>query len=171
MQGLAKQSISIMTPETIKVDYEKFTILSFCENKSGTSDSSFKPYAVKRDWDGEVFTINDEVSNGTQMRGLITGFDFLENKVYVNHTWSGIGMNLGSLSKIPVLPSAFQVNQVVHVKFNKNGESITATVRGVHFYRGKVKYDLGLWLGDGSVDDPENETRIYNIDSIFVSIA
>lgn len=156
---------------TTLVDYERFTILSFCENKSGTTDSSFKPYAIKRDWDGEVFTINDEVTNGTQMRGNITGFEFLENKVYVSHTWSGIGMNLGSLVKIPSLPSAYQVDQVVSVQFKKDGDAINATVRGVHFYRGKVKYDLGLWLGDGSVDDPETETRIYNIDSIYVKSA
>jgi hypothetical protein len=153
------------------IDAEKFTILSFCENKNGTTDASFKPYAIKRDWDGEMFTINDEVTNGTQMRGNITGFEFLENKVYVSHTWSGIGMSLGSLKKIPVLPSAYQVDQVVSVSFIKGGDAITATVRGVHFYRGKVKYDLGLWLGDGSIDDPETETRIYNIDSIYVKVA
>jgi hypothetical protein len=156
---------------TTSADYEKFTILSFCENKSGTTDPSFKPYAIKRDWDGEAFTINDEVTNGTQMRGNITGFEFLENKVYVSHTWSGIGMNLGSLVKIPVLPSAYQIDQVVSVSFKKGGDAITATIGGVHFYRGKVKYDLGLWLGDGSADDPETETRIYNIDSIYVKSA
>lgn len=150
------------------IDYEKFTILSFCENKSGASGSSFKPYAVKRDWDGEIFTINDDITNGTQMRGSITGFSFLENKVYVEHTWSGVGMNLGSLIKIPALPSAFQIDQAVGVRFVKGTEPITATVRGIHFYRGKVKYDLGLWLGDGTVDDPETETRVYNVDSIYV---
>ncbi len=168
MRGLAKQSI--LTMSTTSVDYEKFTILSFCENKSGTTDSSFKPYAIRRDWDGEVFTINDEVTNGTQMRGNITGFTFLEGKVYVDHTWSGIGMNLGSLVKVPVLPSAYQVDQVVKLKLQKNGEPINATVRGVHFYRGKVKYDLGLWLGDGSIDDPETETRVYNVDSLYVFV-
>jgi hypothetical protein len=156
---------------TTPVDYEKFTILSFCENRSGTKDASFKPYAIQRDWDGEVFTINDEITNGTQMRGNIIGFEFLENKVFVNHTWSGIGMNLGSIVKIPVLPSTFQIDQVVEVAFKKGSEPINATVRGIHFYRGKVKYDLGLWLGDGSVDDPETETRIYNIDSIYVRMA
>ena len=153
---------------TTPVDYEQFSILSYQENKSGTTDTTFKPYAIKREWDGEIFTINDEVTNGTQMRGNITGFEFLEGKVFVKHTWSGVGMNLGSLVKIQVLPSNFQVDQVVEVAFKKGGDAITATVRGVHFYRGKVKYDLGLWLGDGSVDDPEIETRIYNIDSLYV---
>lgn len=66
-------------------------------------------------------------------------------------------------------PSLFELNQVVRLKL-KN-EKITATVRGIHFYPGKVKYDLGLWLGDGSVDDPEYESRIYNVDSIFVTAA
>lgn len=66
-------------------------------------------------------------------------------------------------------PSRFEINQVVQVKFKT--EPITATVRGIHFYPGKIKYDLGLWLGDGTVDNPEYESRIYNIDSIFVSPA
>jgi hypothetical protein len=153
---------------TTLVDLENFSILSYHENKSGTTDTNFKPYSIKREWDGEIFTINDEITNGTQMRGSITGFEFLEGKVYVRHTWSGVGMNLGSLSKIATLPSAFQIDQVVNVQFKKGTYALNATVRGVHFYRGKVKYDLGLWLGDGSVDDPETETRIYNIDSIYV---
>ncbi len=65
------------------------------------------------------------------------------------------------------LPSAFQPNQVIGVKFRNGDKPFTATVRGVHFYPGKVKYDVGLWLGDGSVDNPESETRIYNVDSVF----
>lgn len=40
-------------------------------------------------------------------------------------------------------------------------------IRGVHYYNGKTKYDLGLYYFD-----PENngwkETRIYNVDSIVV---
>lgn len=69
------------------------------------------------------------------------------------------------------LPSALQPNQVAKLQFREKDEPLTATVRGVHFYPGKVKYDLGLWLGDGSVDDPERESRIYNVDSAFVSPA
>lgn len=69
------------------------------------------------------------------------------------------------------LPSALQPNQVAKLQFRQNDEPLTATVRGIHFYPGKVKYDLGLWLGDGSVDNPEIETRIYNVDSAFVSPA
>lgn len=67
------------------------------------------------------------------------------------------------------LPSSCQPNQVVRLQFRKKDEPIIATVRGVHFFIGKVKYDLGLWLGDGTVDDPEYETRIYNVDSVFVT--
>lgn len=65
-------------------------------------------------------------------------------------------------------PSRFELNQVVKVTFSE--ESILATVRGIHFYPGKIKYDLGLWLGDGTVDNPEFESRIYNVDSILVDI-
>jgi len=69
------------------------------------------------------------------------------------------------------LPSQLQPNQVCKLQFQKDDTPLTATVRGVHFYIGKVKYDLGLWLCDGSVDNPEYETRIYNVDSIFCSPA
>ena len=69
------------------------------------------------------------------------------------------------------LPSQLQINQVAKVKFRKDDVPFTATVRGVHFFISKVKYDLGLWLGDGSVDNPESETRIYNVDSVFVTPA
>lgn len=69
------------------------------------------------------------------------------------------------------LPSRCQLNQVVHVHFMRKDNPLVATVRGIHFYPGKVKYDLGLWLGDGSVDNPETETRIYNVDSVFVEPA
>jgi hypothetical protein len=67
------------------------------------------------------------------------------------------------------LPSQVQPNQVVKLQFRPEDKPLTATVRAVHFYMDKVKYDLGLWLGDGSVDNPEYESRIYNVDSIFVS--
>jgi len=69
-------------------------------------------------------------------------------------------------------PSQFSLRQVVKLNFKRNSIEIDpqyATVKGIHFYEGKVKYDLGLWLGDGSVDNPETESRIYNVDSIFLS--
>ena len=70
-----------------------------------------------------------------------------------------------------LLPSALQPNQVAKLKFREADAPLTCTVRGVHFYIGKVKYDLGLWLGDGTVDSPEYETRIYNVDSVFLTPA
>jgi hypothetical protein len=63
------------------------------------------------------------------------------------------------------LPSNVQVRQVVAVKFKD--EVLTGTVVGVHFYTGKVKYDVSLWLMDEK--NEEYETRIYNVDSLFVS--
>lgn len=148
-----------------------FEILSFRSNKSGGTDTTFKPYSVKRLLDGEIFTLGDMVTNGTQMVGKITGFSFLEDKVYVDHTWSGIGMNLDSLTKyrIKELPTKIQLNQVVNASFLK-GKGL-CTIRGIHFFIDRVKYDLGVWLGDGSVDNPERETRIYNVDQEFISPA
>jgi hypothetical protein len=70
------------------------------------------------------------------------------------------------------LPSQCQINQVVYLQFRQGHEPITATIRAVHFYPGKVKYDLGLWLGAPSMGgDLEEETRVYNVDSIYVSPA
>lgn len=148
-----------------------FEILSFRPNKSGGTETNFRPYSVKRLPDGEIFTLGDLVTNGTQMVGKITGFSFLEDNVYVDHTWSGIGMNLDSLSKHEVteLPTKVQLNQIVTVSFLK-GKGY-CTVRAIHIFLDRVKYDLGVWLGDGSVDDPERETRIYNVDQEFVSPA
>ncbi len=69
------------------------------------------------------------------------------------------------------LPSALQPNQVCHLQFRKEDLPLIATVRCVHFTVSKVKYDLGLWLGEGGVDNADTETRIYNVDSIFVTPA
>ena len=69
-----------------------------------------------------------------------------------------------------VYPSLFELRQVVQVKFRKVDTPFTATIRGIHFYPGKVKYDLGLWLDDGGNSETEanDQTRIYNVDSCFV---
>lgn len=77
-------------------------------------------------------------------------------------------MDAESGSNDKTLPSALQINQVCVLKFRPDDKPIHATVRCVHFTASKVKYDLGLWLGDGTVDSPEYETRIYNVDSAFV---
>lgn len=99
---------------------------------------------------------------------------------FIKHLMSGeVKVSIPDLIKFqseyenqrPPLPSRCQINQVVHVKWRDNDEPFKATVRGIRFYKGKVKYDVGLWLGDGSVDNPEYEERVYNIDSVFVSPA
>ena len=147
---------------------ESFSIESFLPQNSGcrVSEPSFQPYSIKRLHDGEVFALGDTVTNGTQMVGTITGFEMLENKVYVNHTWSGIGMNLGSLKKVIQLPSQHEIGDEVLLSINQsfgdNPYPFTAKVLAVHFYANKVKYDLEIPIAD------ENPTRIYNIDSCFV---
>jgi hypothetical protein len=40
---------------------------------------------------------------------------------------------------------------------------LTATVLAIHFTESKVRYDLRIWLDD------DMETRIYNVDGVFVS--
>jgi hypothetical protein len=77
------------------------------------------------------------------------------------------------MKEILELPSAHQLNQVVKVYFstNKYGEinkdvaPLKGTIRGAHFYPGKVKYDVELFW---NTDDGGEHTRIYNIDSIFI---
>ena len=73
-------------------------------------------------------------------------------------------------------PSRFALNQGVKIYFSTNqyGEintdtlALNGTVRGVHFYEGKVKYDIELfWTNEnGGV-----HTRIYNVDSLYVVAA
>lgn len=64
------------------------------------------------------------------------------------------------------LPSQFQINDKVLFEISQPESNIfrtlRATVIGVHFYSGKVKYDLDIPVYD------ELSTRIYNIDSVFV---
>jgi hypothetical protein len=67
------------------------------------------------------------------------------------------------------LPSRFQIDDMVFFSINQKVEgtsyfasSLKARVIGIHFYPGKVKYDLEIPIYD------ESATRIYNIDSCFV---
>jgi hypothetical protein len=79
--------------------------------------------------------------------------------------WSNYeGLSLGHTH----YPSRHSLNQVVGIKFKESMEPMNATVIGIHFYEGKVKYDVSLWLGDGSVDDTHKATRVYNVDSCFI---
>jgi len=52
----------------------------------------------------------------------------------------------------------FSVNQV----YGENPYPLRAEILAVHFYEGKVKYDLSIPVFDGP------PTRVYNIDSCFV---
>lgn len=145
----------------------KFTILSFVPRPSGSpaNQESFIPQSVRRDYDQEVFNLGDRVTNGTQMKGKITKFDLLEEKIYVLTTWSGIGMNLDSLIKIPLLPSKFMEGDSVILclkQGTKEAVEIYARVLAVHFYGKSTKYDLNIKL------NKEQETRFYNIEESFL---
>lgn len=70
--------------------------------------------------------------------------------------------------------------QVAQLMFTPEMPPITATIRGIHTYGNVIKYDLDLWLYDGSADSEgyidedtgvkvlQKRTRIYNVDSSFV---
>ncbi len=73
-------------------------------------------------------------------------------------------------SEIPdkiMLPSAFQPED--NALFCFDGAKIQAKVLGVHFYNGKVKYDLELYESPKEGNDSHYSTRIYNVDSAFVT--
>lgn len=70
------------------------------------------------------------------------------------------------------LPSQHQIDDIIIVSFDINinsyVEKVTsntinfeAVVKAVHFYPGKVKYDI-------EIETPEYTTRIYNLDSILL---
>src|SRR6185503_7776496 len=59
------------------------------------------------------------------------------------------------------LPSQFQIGDAVW--FRLWSADIVTEVIAVHFYPEKVKYDLKVLVKDGTT------TRLYNIDSVFVS--
>lgn len=155
-------------------------IIEFVENK-------FVPKVVRRNSDSELFRLGDHVTNGTKMNGLIEKFDMCEGNLYVYTDWSGIGMGFEDIKRVES-PGLLSEGQVVNfelpttVKFGNviyaNEEAvdkaitgtptvvlISATVRGVHLYKGAVKYDLDIWLHGNS------STRIYNVDSNFVKKA
>lgn len=64
-------------------------------------------------------------------------------------------LNISSL-----YPSRYEIGQSVW--FRLWSADIVAVVLCVHFYEGKVKYDLELLADDG------DKTRIYNVDSVYV---
>lgn len=118
---------------------------------------------IQRFSDGVQFSIGDVVTNGTKMKGKITkfNFSFKDNDVFVNTDWSGIGMNLDSLSHPTLLPSKFQISDKVW--FTLYTTNISSVVIAVHFYLNKVKYDLEIYEGN-------KPRRIYNIEESMISI-
>lgn len=103
------------------------------------------------------------------MKGNITSFDPFVTEdgsvvMYVSHTWSGVGMGLEDLVKISEkikLPAAHQFGDEVWLCLWS--AKIPSQIHGIHFYEGKVKYELIVFGDNGE------STRIYNIDSAFVT--
>lgn len=67
-----------------------------------------------------------------------------------------------TLSRKFILPSKFQIGVSVKLSLSKYKDDFEAKILAVHFYEGKVKYDLEIPI------EGETPTRIYNIDSVFV---
>lgn len=59
-----------------------------------------------------------------------------------------------------IFPSRYGIGEFVW--FRLWSADIAAMILCVHFYEGKVKYDLELLADDG------DKTRIYNVDSVYV---
>lgn len=160
-----------------------FTILSFLPRPSGSkaTDPSFQPHSIRRESDGEVFTLGDLVTNENGMKGNIESFDYLNDNVFVQTTWSGVGYSLNQAIKVNLLPSRFQIyDQVVFTisqedvilkgrgfPGSKTTSHIAANILNVHFFGNKEKYDLEI---ETSTDRQviNSKTRIYNVDSDFV---
>lgn len=79
-----------------------FRVISYANDK-------FQPHSVERlTEDGTkydaTFTCGDYVTNGTKMRGHIERFELSSDlsSLFVFTDWSGVGMDLDSISKVPV---------------------------------------------------------------------
>lgn len=148
-QELAKQFRNIMYT---------FNVISF-------ADKNFTPHTVERllhkEFDSS-FSIGDLVTNEHGMRGQITRFSLSEDlhNMYVYTDYSGVGFNLAAAHKVILLPSQHQINDRIIMQIGKECVPIDGNVRCVHFYEGKVKYDLELLT--------DVITRVYNVDSLFV---
>lgn len=58
-------------------------------------------------------------------------------------------------------PSAHQLGD--KVKLTITEDHLKGVITGIHFYTGKVKYDLDVELKDNTY------TRLINVDSVFVN--
>jgi len=88
---------------------------------------------------------------------------------FIQHLMSGeVKMEIPDIIRLqqeyektkPPLPCQHQHGDKVWL--NLWSANISAEILNVHFYDGKVKYDLELFGGNGET------TRIYNVDSVFV---
>lgn len=129
---------------------------------------SFKISTVTRVKDNKEFNLTDFVTNGTKMRGRITKFTPMLNEdtgkvtMYVDNTWSGVGMVLEDLQHVDILPSRYQYGDKCAVKFN-HIRVTDARIIGIHFKGTKTEYDLEIPIST----DNNLTTRIYNVDSLI----
>lgn len=67
------------------------------------------------------------------------------------------------LNKTKLLPSKYQIGDIVSVNFYRDDILITkCKIIKVHFTKGKILYDLEVPINE------YGSTRLYNIDSVFV---
>lgn len=151
-------------------DVENYTgeVLETCDYVVLSHHSEGGIQSIQRKPDGTVFQIGERVSNGGPMCGKIikiTTDQAVNNPDGTDATiwtdYSGVGMNLASVSHVPTLPCRFQYGQAVAV--NLPGFFIKhAVVIKAHFPHNGVQYDLQIWWkipGEGDCS-----TRIYNVD-------
>ena len=67
------------------------------------------------------------------------------------------------LKEKTLLPSKHQIDDIVNVNFGKVGLVTGCKIIKVHFTHGKVFYDVSVNINTSHI------TRLYNIDSVFVS--
>lgn len=121
--------------------------------------------------DNVEFNTGDPIRFNGQFLGHIVTFSIVNNyaDVEVKTTRHKKGVNLDVIEHMPELPSRYQRNDVVRVRFNPHDDGNYATVTAVHFLTGSApKYDLALWLEDGALDDPKTQERIYNVSERFL---
>ena len=76
---------------------------------------------------------------------------------------------MGTNTETLVLPGSLQLNQACVLQFRSNDEPLNATVVGVNFHKGTVKYDLELIWDETKYDIVEQRTRIYNVHSKYLT--
>lgn len=122
------------------------------------------PSTVVRLSDNKTVCIGDLVTNGTKMKGKVEGFHLTVSEtngeliMWIDHDWSKVGMALADIKDAIWLPSRYQVGHECSIGFGAIAIPV-ATVMAVHFYEGKVKYDLEIKIAMNTY------TRIYNVDS------